>query len=134
MGLEKYPNNAWNPQSNSILEQIHQVLADRLVIFDLEEALIDLKKFDLFEEYLSVVSYTIRSSYHQLHGHLSTQLVFGRDMSSPVPVDIDWNAIKNTRENSKRFPHMYSEGDYITLKKSASYKSYQYHKKDPTKL
>ena len=33
MGLKRCPNNAWNPQSNAILEQIHQVLADSLVTF-----------------------------------------------------------------------------------------------------
>ena len=48
-------------------------------------------------------------------------------MFSPVSVDIDWNAIKenkqikinknNSRENSKRVPHTYHRGDYITLKK-----------------
>ena len=36
MGLKQKPSNAWNLQSNAILERIHQVLGDCLVTFDLE--------------------------------------------------------------------------------------------------
>ena len=114
MELKKCPSNAWNPQSNAILERIHQVLADGLVTFDLEGTPIDEDNEDPFDEYLTAVSYAIRSSYHQSHGHSPAQLVYGRDMFSPVSVDIDWNAIKenkqikinknNDRENPKRSP------------------------------
>ena len=127
MGVKKCPSNAWNPQSNAILEQIHQVLVNGLVTFDLEGTHIDEYKEDPFDEYLTVVSYTIGSSYHQSHGHLPTQLILGRDMFTPVSIDIDWNEIRaykqtkidknNARENSKQIPHTYLRGDYITLKK-----------------
>ena len=127
MGLKRCPSNAWNPQSNAILERIHQVLADGLVTFDLEGTPIDEDNEDQFDEYLTAVSYAIRSSFHQSHGHSPAQLVFGRYMFSPVSTDIDWNAIRNNkqtkinknndRENSKRVPHTYHRGDYITLKK-----------------
>ena len=30
MGLKQRPSSSWNPQSNAILERIHQVLADCL--------------------------------------------------------------------------------------------------------
>ena len=76
---------------------------------------------------MTAVSYAIRSSYHQTHGHSPAQLVYGRDMFSPVSVDVDWNTINekkqlsinknNDRENSKRIPHTYRKGDYVTLKK-----------------
>jgi hypothetical protein len=39
MGLKKKPSAAWNPQSNTILEQIHQVLADCIRLFNLEESI-----------------------------------------------------------------------------------------------
>ena len=89
IGLKKCPSNAWNPQSNAVLERIHQFFADGLVTFDLENKLIDVNKDNPFDEYLTALSYTIRSSYHQTHGHSPTQLVFGRDMFSPVLVDVD---------------------------------------------
>ena len=50
MGLKRCPSNAWNPQSNSILERMHQVLADILVTFDLEGTPIDLGEEDPFDE------------------------------------------------------------------------------------
>ena len=46
MGLKRCPRNAWDPQSNAILERIHQVLADGLVTFDLEGTPIDLEEED----------------------------------------------------------------------------------------
>ena len=98
MGLKKCPSNAWNPQSNAILERIHQVLADGLVTFDLEGKQIEEDEEDPFDEYLTVVSYAIRSLYHQSHGHSPAQLVFGRDMFSAVSTDIDWNAIKENKQ------------------------------------
>ena len=79
---------------------------------DLENKPIDVNEDDPFDEYLTVVSYAIRSSYHQTHGHSPAQLVYGRNMFSPVSVDVDWNAIRekkqlkinknNNKENSKR--------------------------------
>jgi hypothetical protein len=127
MGLKMKPSNAWNPQSNAILERVHQVLADGLLTFDLEGTPIDENNEDPFEEYLSAVSYALRSSYHQAHGHSPAQLIYGRDMFLPVSVDIDWDAIKNRkqlkinksndRENSSRIPHQYNANDLITLKK-----------------
>ena len=69
MGMTQKRGNSWNPQSNSILERIHQVLGDGLRAFDLDNAEIDPDDDDPFDEYISSVSYAIRSSYHQTHGH-----------------------------------------------------------------
>ena len=89
LGLKKCPSNAWNQQSNAILERIHQVLVDELAIFDLKCTPINVNEDDPFDEYLTAVSYAIRSSFHQSHSHSPAQLVFGRDMFSPVSTDID---------------------------------------------
>ena len=64
MGLKQCPSNTWNPQSNAIPERIHQVLADGLVTFDLENKPIDVNKDNPFDEYLTALLYAIRSSYH----------------------------------------------------------------------
>ena len=90
MGLKQCSSNAWNPQSNAFLEQIHQVLVDGLVVaFHLEGTHIDKDEEDSFDDYLTAVLYIIRSFYHQSHGHSSTQLVFGRDMFAPISTDVD---------------------------------------------
>ena len=50
MGLKKKTSHPWNPQSNSILERIHQVLGDGLRTFDLENMDIDESDEDPFDE------------------------------------------------------------------------------------
>ena len=89
MGLKAKESLAWNPQSNTILERIHQVLADCLVSFELEDVDINSNDPDPFEEYLAMASYAIRSVFHKTHEHSPGQLVFGRDMFMPINVPID---------------------------------------------
>ena len=82
MSLKRYPRNSWNPQSNALLEQTHQVLIGGLIIFNTLS--IHLEELYPFGEYLTFVSYTIRPLYHQLHGHSPAQLVFRRDIFCTV--------------------------------------------------
>ena len=127
MGLKAKKSLSWNPQSNAIIERIYQVLPDCLVSFDLEDMDIDSDDPDPFEEYLTTLSYAIRSAFHKTHGHSPGQLVFGRDMFMPIDVPIDWTAIKerkqktiqksNERENSKRIHFQYMNGNYMTIQK-----------------
>ena len=119
MGLKDKTSLPWNPQSNSILERIHQVLADCLTTFELEELNINEDEEDPFEEYLTMASYAIRCAFHKTHGYSPGQLVFGRDMFMPIEATIDWNSIKerkqkairksNERENSKRIHLQYKK-------------------------
>ena len=113
--MKRKPTLAWNPQSNAILERIHQVLGDALRCFNLEEKVINPQDDDSFEEYLASAAFSIRAAYHSTHGFSPCQMVFGRDMFLPVNVEVDWNAVKqrkqqqirisNRRENSRRIPH-----------------------------
>jgi len=127
MGLKPHRSNTWNPQSNSILERIHQVLADGLRAFDLDGAEISPEDDDPFDEYISSVSYAIRSAYHQTHGFSPAQLVFGRDMFLDTQATIDWDDIRkrkqrkiresNVRENANRIDITFKKGDRILIKK-----------------
>ena len=56
MGMKPAVGNSCNPQSNSVLEIIHQVLGNGLRVFDLESKQIDPNEDNPFEEYLSAVS------------------------------------------------------------------------------
>ena len=117
----------WNPQSNAVLERIHQVLQDMLLTFELDDADIDEEDEDPFEDYLAHAAYAIRCGFHASHGHSPGELVFGRDMFMPVSSRIDWDAIRerkrkaiqksNERENSKRTNKTYKAGDWILIKK-----------------
>ena len=125
MGLTQKPSGAWNPQSNAILERVHQVLGDCLRSFNLEDQQLDQE--DPFEKFLTASAYAIRCAYHTTLGYSPAQLVFGRDMFMPVNFQVDWNRIKqqkqrridksNGRENNKRIPHVYEPGDLVTLER-----------------
>jgi len=126
MGLKRKPSGSWNPQSNAILERVHQVLGDCLRSFNLEER--ELDPHDPFEEFLTSAAYAIRSAYHTTLGFSPAQLVFGRDMFMPVNFEADWTRIQhnkqerinrnNVRENSKRIPYEYKTGEYVTVERT----------------
>ena len=144
MGLKQKPSLAWNPQSNAILERIHQVLADCIRSFNLEEKVFNEQDDDPFEEYLTAAAFSIRAAFHQTHGHSPAQMVFGRDMFMPVSADIDWEQIKirkqqrirksNVRENSKRIPHTYKKGDLVTLEKTGIIRTLTLPRQGPYKV
>ena len=60
---------SWNPQSNAILERIHQVLQDALTSVDLDNMDIEDDNEDPFNECLTKASYAIRSAFHATHGY-----------------------------------------------------------------
>ncbi|OEU14717.1 hypothetical protein FRACYDRAFT_241274 [Fragilariopsis cylindrus CCMP1102] len=60
VGLKMKPSNAWNPESNTILERIHQVLlVEGLLTFDLKGTPINGNNEDPFRNYLSAVAYML---------------------------------------------------------------------------
>lgn len=65
------------------IKKTHQVLADGLLVFNVEGMPINVNKLDPFKEHLVAVSYAVQSS-HQLHGQSPAQLLFGCDMFLPV--------------------------------------------------
>lgn len=88
MDIQPKPCNAWNPQSDTILEHGHQVLVDGLLVFDLKGTSININELDPFKEYLTAASYVIRSAYHQSHGHSLGKLVFSNYMFMLVSIEI----------------------------------------------
>ena len=82
---------------------------------------------DLFDKYLTLVAYVIRSAFHQMHGFSPSQFVYSYDMFLPINTEIDWEEIKlrkqniirdsNARENQSQIPHTYQPEDLVTVKK-----------------
>ena len=124
MGLKKKPTTSYNPQSNAIIERIHQVLGDQLRTFELEERELT-EEEQTFEPFLTACAYAIRCAYHTTLKATPGQLVFGRDMILPIKFRADWALIarqkqevidkSNKRENLKRKEHEYKVGDNILL-------------------
>ena len=90
--------SSWNPQSNTILERIHQVLADCLRSFSFNEQTTNEMDKDIFKEFLAAVSFSIQCIYYQKHSHWLSQLVFGRDMFMLVDAENDWEKIQYRKQ------------------------------------
>ena len=121
---EKHPTSH-NPQSNGVIERIHQVVGNSLRTFQLESA--TLNEDDPWTTYLASVAWAVRSTFHTVLNATPGQLVFGRDMVLPIQFQADWARIKlrkqetidksNKQENAKRIAHTYTVGDKVLLEK-----------------
>ena len=75
LGITTKISSAYNPQSNGIVERVHQVLNDSLRTFELENK--DLDENHPWSLFLTAVAYAIRSTYHTTLQATPAQLVFG---------------------------------------------------------
>jgi hypothetical protein len=124
-GLEQKSTTSYNPQGNSIIERVHQVLGDSLRTFQLQEQ--ELAVVNPWEPFMTSVAYAVRSTYHTTLEATPGQLVFGRDMILPIRFKADWARIasrkqtiidqSNKRENARRLLHDYNVGDKVLLTK-----------------
>ncbi len=124
-GLKRKPSTAYNPQSNGIVERVHQCVGDILRSFELDEQ--ELDPFDPWSSFLAATAYAIRSTYHTTLQATPSQLVFGRDMLLPVKFKAEWESIRArrqqeinrnaARENRNRVEHHYQVGDKVLLQK-----------------
>ena len=74
-GMTRRVSTSYNPQSNGIIERVHQVLNDALHTFELSEH--ELDEHDPWASFLSATAYAIRSTYHTTLEASPCQLVFG---------------------------------------------------------
>ena len=122
------PTTVKNPQANSILERIHQVLGNMIRTFELEER--DINEDDPWTGILNAVAWAVRSTYHTTLRATPGQLVFGRDMVFNIAHEANWKEIKdrkqklinqnNQRENARRIKHTYSIGDRVLMERTNS--------------
>ena len=129
-GLKANPITTRNPQANAIIERVHQTLGNIIRTFELQENYLD--EDDPWAGVLSAAAFAVRATYHTMLQKTPGQLVFGRDMILNVKHIANWEYIRqrkqklidknNQRENSKRIPYQYQEGDKILLKKGTEFK------------
>ena len=91
-GVKQKRSTSHNPQSNGVIERIHQVVGNLLRTLQLEDA--TLNKEDPWAVYLASVAWAIRSTQHTVLEATPGQLVFGRDMVLPIQFQADWACIK----------------------------------------
>ena len=112
-----------NPQTNAIVEQIHQVIGNIIRTFDLEEHY--LNEEDPWMGILAATAFAVRSTYHTTLKKTPGQLVFGCDMIFNIQHVANWEFIRqnkqrhidknNKAENAKHIPHQYKTGDLVLL-------------------
>ncbi len=131
--IEAKPSSKRNPQSNAILERIHQTIGNMIRTFEIEDQEID--EEDPWSGILSAVAWAIRSTYHTTLQSTPGQLVFGRDMIWNTTQIADWQYIKqrkqtlinknNKRENNKRIDYDFAVGELVTKIKAGTLKMEQ---------
>ena len=129
-GIKAKPITTRNPQANAIIERVHQTLGNIIRTFELQENYLD--EDDPWAGILSAAAFAVRSTYHTTLQKTPGQLVYGRDMILNVQHIANWEYIKNRkqtiinknnkRENAKRIPYQYQEGDQILLRKGTEFK------------
>ena len=123
--IKPKPTSVKNPQSNSPVERIHQVLMNMFNTQGLNDRVFDF--IDPWGEILSSIAWAVRASHHSTLDATPAQLVFGRDMLFNMQSLINWKEISlrkqqsvdraNRRENSKRVDYDYSVGDQVYIVK-----------------
>jgi transposase InsO family protein len=123
-GIKAKPTTSYNPQANSMVERVHQVLGNMLRTQRIDDTLSDNKSW---ENFLSAAAWAIRSTYHTTLDATPGQLVFGRDMLLNIAFKANWEHIRkrkqdiinasNKKENKNRLPHEYQTGDQVTIQK-----------------
>ena len=126
-GIKKRGISPRNPQANSILERIHQVIGNMIKTFKIYDRE-DLEEQDPWSGILSAIMFGVRATYHTTLDATPTQLVFGRDSILPIKYQPDWDLIQNNkrkrielnnmRENKSRIPHEYKVGDMILVSRN----------------
>jgi Integrase core domain. len=114
-----------NPQSNTVVERIHQVIDSIIKTQQLEDQVLDY--IDPFGELLASIAWaSICSSYHRMLEATPAQLVFGRDMIFNIKTMVNWDLVRKCkqsqvdfdnarRENKCRIAYNYKVGQKVYL-------------------
>ena len=111
-----------NPQSNAIIEHIHQTIGNIIRTFDVS----NIFNNNPWSGILAATMFAVRATYHTTLQASPMQLVFGRDAILNIKHVADWEHIwqrkqlwinhNNMRGNMWRNNHQYKVGDKILVK------------------
>ena len=121
-GLKRKPIRTRNPQSNAIIERIHQTIENIIRTFDVS----NIVNNDPWSGILAVTMFAVRATYHITLQASPMQLVFGQDVILNIKHAANWKHIRqrkklrinhnNMRENMWRNNHQYKVADKILVK------------------
>ena len=87
-GIKTNPVLPGNPQTNSTIYRIHQVIGNLARIYNLHETCVH--DADPWMEILSEDDFAVRYTYNRTKGKSSIELVFGQFMTLPINHIDDW--------------------------------------------
>jgi RNase H-like domain found in reverse transcriptase/Reverse transcriptase (RNA-dependent DNA polymerase)/Retroviral aspartyl protease len=129
------PITAKNPQSNGIVEHLHQTMANsiRTMLASRRHAENEAEADMLVDTVLQLSAYSARATVHSILKVTPGALAFQRDMILNIPIHADYERLRDLKQaaidtqllraNKSRTPHDYQPGDKIMVLAT-----------DPTKL
>ena len=127
-GLKRKPITTSNPQSNAIIERIHQTIGNIIHKFDVS----NIVNNDPWSGILAATMFAVRATYHTTLQASMMQLVFGQYAILNIKHVADWEHIwkrkqlrtnqNNMRENMQRNNHQYKVGDKILVNRQKNSK------------
>ena len=125
--IKRKPNTTHNPQANTIVERIHQVVGNMVQTHEVQPS----TKEDPWVGVLAAIAYTVCSTYHTTLQATPSELAFGRDMIFNIQHEANWEPIHSSRKqariasnkqckNAKRIEHDYKVGDKALLENDKS--------------
>ena len=122
-GLKRKHITTRNPQSNAIIEWIHQTIGNIIRTFDVS----NIVNNDPWSGILAATIFSVWATFYTTVQYSPMQLVFGRDAISKIKHVADWEHIwqlkqlkinhNNKRENMRRNNHQYKVGDKVLFKR-----------------
>ena len=92
--LKSKPIRTRNPQSNVIIEQIHQTIGDTTRTFDVSNIINN----DPWSGILAATMFAVRATYHTTLQAYQMQLVFGRYSILNIKHVADWGQIRQHKQ------------------------------------
>ena len=92
--LKMKPITTRNPQSNEIIEQIHQTIGNIICTFDVS----NIVNNDPWSGILAATIFAVRATYHIILQASQMQLVFGRDAILNIKHVSDWEHIRKRKQ------------------------------------
>ena len=90
------PISVRNPQANAIVEWIHQTIGNIIRTFKVQDMVLD--DDNPWDGILAATMFALRSTVHTTTQHTPTQLVFNRDSILNVPIEANWQLIKQRKQ------------------------------------
>ena len=98
--IKSIPTSIKNPQSNAIVEQMHQLISTMIAIGIRENPPRNFEDvFTLIFRKCMAAQYAVRTTANTTLKYTPGELVFGRDMILPVTSNIYWNQLFQRKQN-----------------------------------